>query len=94
MVYRHEGVYDGRFKLMYFYDIDEWELYDLEKDPNETNNIYNVASQELISELKSQLKSLQIKYNDDITIEEMKVMTDTVIRRAYNEPNKLKNKKS
>ena len=74
--------------------MDEWELYDLEKDPNETNNIYNVASQELISELKSQLKSLQIKYNDDITIEEMKVMTDTVIRRAYNEPNKLKNKKS
>ena len=53
-----------------------------------------MASQELISELKSQLKSLQIKYNDDITIEEMKVMTDTVIRRAYNEPNKLKNKKS
>ena len=74
--------------------MDEWELFDLEKDPNETNNIYNVASQELISELKSQLKSLQIKYNDDITIEEMKVMTDTVIRRAYNEPNKLKNKKS
>ena len=74
--------------------MDEWELYDLEKDPNETNNIYKVASQELISELKSQLKSLQIKYNDDITIEKMKVMTDTVIRRAYNEPNKLKNKKS
>ena len=49
---------------------------------------------ELISELKTQLKSLQVEYNDDFSIEEMKVMTDTVIQRAYNEPNKLKNKKS
>ena len=48
----------------------------------------------LITELKTQLKSLQIEYNDDFSIEEMKVMTDTVIQRAYNEPNKLKNKKS
>ena len=44
--------------------------------------------------LKSQLNLYRIKYNDDFTIEEMKVMTDTVIQRAYNEPNKLKNKKS
>ncbi|MEM7602169.1 MAG: sulfatase, partial [Verrucomicrobiota bacterium] len=30
MVHRHEGVYDGRYKLMNFYDLEEWELYDLE----------------------------------------------------------------
>ena len=28
MVQRHEGVYDGRFKLIHFYDLDEWELLD------------------------------------------------------------------
>ena len=38
MVQRHEGVYDGRYKLMNFYDIDEWELYDLETDPQEMQN--------------------------------------------------------
>ena len=42
MVKKHEGVYDGRFKLIHFYDdIDEWELYDLEKDPNELLNVYS-----------------------------------------------------
>ena len=42
MVKKHEGVYDGRFKLIHFYDdIDEWELYDLEKDPDELQNVYS-----------------------------------------------------
>jgi len=42
MVKKHEGVYDGRFKLIHFYDdIDEWELYDLENDPNELANAYS-----------------------------------------------------
>jgi arylsulfatase A-like enzyme len=91
----HYGIKTSKYKLMHFYySMDEWELYDLEKDPNEMNNIYKDASEELITELKTQLKSLQIEYNDDFSIEEMKVMTDTVIQRAYNEPNKLKNKKS
>tara|TARA_X000000950_G_scaffold234195_1_gene284029 strand:+ start:1 stop:996 length:996 start_codon:yes stop_codon:yes gene_type:complete len=91
----HYGIKTSKYKLMHFYySMDEWELYDLEKDPNEMNNIYKDAPEELISELKTQLKSLQVEYNDDFSIEEMKVMTDTVIQRAYNEPNKLKNKKS
>ena len=91
----HYGIKTSKYKLMHFYySMDEWELYDLEKDPNEMNNIYKQASEELITELKTQLKSLQIEYNDDFSIEEMKVMTDTVIQRAYNEPNKIKNKKS
>ena len=90
----HYGIKTSKYKLMHFYySMDEWELYDLEKDPNEMNNIYKDASEELITELKTQLKSLQIEYNDDFSIEEMKVMTDTVIQRAYNEPNKLKFKK-
>jgi len=91
----HYGIKTSKYKLIHFYySMDEWELYDLEKDPTEMNNIYKDASEELITELKTQLKSLQIEYNDDFSIEEMKVMTDTVIRRAYNEPNKLKTKKS
>lgn len=35
-VKRHYGVRTRRYKLIHFYhDIDEWELYDLEKDPQE-----------------------------------------------------------
>jgi len=41
MVKKHEGVYDGRYKLIHFYDdIDHWELIDLQADPNELTNVY------------------------------------------------------
>lgn len=40
-VKRHEGVYDGRYKLIHFYyDVDEWEFFDLANDPHELNNCY------------------------------------------------------
>ncbi len=42
MVKRHYGVATNQYKLMHFYyDIDEWELYDLEKDPDEMKNVYD-----------------------------------------------------
>lgn len=42
MVKRHYGVSTDRYKLIHFYyDIDEWEMYDLESDPMEMQNIYN-----------------------------------------------------
>jgi hypothetical protein len=69
--------------------MDEWELYDLKADPNEMNNIYSEAPAELIENLKYELKELRKKYKDDSSIEEMRRMTDTVISRVYNEPNKI-----
>lgn len=39
-VHRHEGVFDGRYKLMHFYALGEWELYDREKDPDEMNSVF------------------------------------------------------
>ncbi len=63
MVQRHEGVYDGRYKLMYFYDIDEWELYDLEKDPKELQNQFeNPEYAKEVKRLKKELTSLRKKY--------------------------------
>jgi arylsulfatase A-like enzyme len=41
MVYRHEGVYDGRYKLIHYYDVDEWELMDLQTDPHELTSQYS-----------------------------------------------------
>ena len=40
-----------------------WELYDLEKDPNELNNIYSsTEKQELIQDLKMVLNNLKSIY--------------------------------
>jgi arylsulfatase A-like enzyme len=44
MVKRHYGLSTERFKLIhYYYDIDEWELYDLQSDPLEMKNVFNDA---------------------------------------------------
>ena len=83
----HYGIKTDRYKLMHFYySMDEWELYDLKTDPNEMNNIYAEASPELIEDLKKELQELRVEYKDDGSIEEMKKMTDVVIKRVYNEP--------
>ena len=66
MVKRHYGIRTDRYKLIHFYnDIDDWELYDLQTDPDEMNNIYNEASNAtLIDELKVKLIALQETYQD------------------------------
>ncbi len=66
MVKRHYGIRTKKYKLIHFYyNIDAWELYDLEKDPDELNNVYGNAEYKSITEnLKKKLYSLQKKYDD------------------------------
>lgn len=60
MVRRHYGVRTDRYKLIHFYNIDEWEFYDLEKDPSEMTNIYSEPQYaEKIAELKKEISRLQ-----------------------------------
>ena len=62
-VRRHYGVRTGHHKLIYFYNLDEWELYDLEKDPQELESVYaDPAYQEVVSELKIELTRLRKQY--------------------------------
>ncbi len=69
-VKRHYGVSTSRYKLIHFYnDIDHWELYDLQEDPQEMNNIYETADPELISELKEKLVKLQDQYDDNVAMQ-------------------------
>jgi arylsulfatase A-like enzyme len=65
-VKRHYGVRTKRYKLIHFYhDIDEWELYDLQRDPKEMNNVYgDPAYANIIKELKAELERLRVKYKE------------------------------
>ena len=62
-VRRHEGVATKRYKLIYFYDLDEWEFYDLQKDPAEMKSEYdNPKYNKKIVELKVELARLRKLY--------------------------------
>lgn len=65
-VQRHHGIRTNRYKLIHFYyDSDTWELYDLEDDPMEMNNLYNNPAYTNIQEqMHTKLKEIRIKYGD------------------------------
>lgn len=75
MVRRHDGVSDGRYKLIHFYgqgrgkdegaDVEYYELYDLVTDPHEMKNVYGEETYKeqadrLIKELKKYQEGLNI----------------------------------
>ncbi len=74
----HYGVRTDRYKLIhYYYNIDTWEFFDLESDPNELTNQYNNAEYaDIIEDLKKELTSLQEQYDDNLTLEERRELTD------------------
>ena len=60
MVRRHCGVRTERYKLIHFYNLGEWELYDLEKDPQEMRSVYaDPAYAEVVKEMTAELARLQ-----------------------------------
>jgi len=66
MVPRHNGVRTDRYKLMHFYQFDEWEFYDLQADPGELRNQYNNPQYaDTVADLKRQLGELVDHYDDD-----------------------------
>lgn len=83
----HYGVSTGKYKLIhYYYDMDEWELFDLEHDKNEIDNLYGKCGyEEITTALKQKIKALQVQYKDDMSLEEMRAMTDMVVERVYSE---------
>ena len=72
MVPRQYGIRTKRYKLIHFYQFDEWELYDLETDPDELHNLYGKKEHaELIAGLKKQLEALREHYDDRTDISPM-----------------------
>jgi hypothetical protein len=66
MVKRHFGISTERYKLIhYYYDIDEWELFDLQNDPLEMKNVYNDPSFNSVkADLHKRLDKLRLRYKD------------------------------
>ncbi len=62
----HFGVRTKKYKLIRFYKrVEGWELYDLEKDPKEMQNIYGKKGYESITaDLRKALKQQINKYED------------------------------
>ena len=62
-VHRHFGVRGESHKLIYFPTLDEWELYDLEKDPDELNSVYgDPAYTSVTANLKDEITRLRELY--------------------------------
>ncbi len=66
MVKRHYGISTAQYKLIhYYYDIDEWELFDFKTDPQEMHNVYNDPGYAAIKkDLHSRLEKIMVKYKD------------------------------
>ena len=83
MVPRHYGIRTERYKLMHFYRFgNEWELYDLKKDPDELTNLYGKKNMiKLTADLKKQLYALQKHYGDNSKLTEMPEIWKTQMRK-------------
>ncbi len=73
MVKRHYGIVTEKYKLVHFYyDIDEWELYDRMNDKNEMKNVYDDPKYATVkAELHQKLAALRVKYKDSETLDKM-----------------------
>lgn len=62
-VQKHEGVRTERYKLIHYYELDEWEMFDFKSDPNEMINLYgNPAYAGIQNELNQELGVLKLQY--------------------------------
>ena len=70
MVMRHFGIRTERYKLIHFYNSgDFYELYDLQNDPSELDNLYGKEGYEdLADSLKNELSLLQEQYDDPVRL--------------------------
>lgn len=61
----HYGIRTDRYKLIYYYTVNEWELFDLREDPHELTSLYsNPHYSDIIEELKHKLQQERNFYQD------------------------------
>ena len=90
MVKKHYGIRTKRYKLIHVYDdIDTWELYDLEKDPDEKMNlIMNTDYAQVLHRMRVKLDSVQTHYK--VTETEFKKASKDKVDKAYEQFKRLR----
>jgi arylsulfatase A-like enzyme len=70
----HYGIRTRTHKLIYFWKKDQWELYDLVKDPREMHNLYGQPAQAaLTATLKTELARLKREAKDDDQLADVQI---------------------
>ena len=74
----HYGIRTPRYTMAHFYyDIDTWELYDNQEDPDQLHNVIDdPAYAEVRNRLKTELSELQTEYGDDLPLADYREITD------------------
>jgi arylsulfatase A-like enzyme len=74
-VKRHYAIVTEKYKLVrFYYDVDEWELFDREKDLHEMTNVYDdPAYADVVKELTQQLAELRVKYKDSEALDQYNI---------------------
>ncbi len=68
--FAHCGIRTPRYKLIHFYTLDAWELYDLERDPHDLRNVYGDPDYANITPiLKRELGVFRKQYGIDEKLE-------------------------
>lgn len=66
MVNRHYAIVTKEYKLIHYYQLNEWELIDRVKDVDELSNVYHDPSYaEVQKELHERLQRLRVQYGDN-----------------------------
>ena len=61
----HIAIRSDKFKLIYFYTANEWELYDLIKDPGEQKNLAGSSlHKKTMEQMQKELLRLRDLYDD------------------------------
>jgi arylsulfatase A-like enzyme len=77
----HYGVRTATHKLIHYWKIDQWELFDLVGDPNEMKNLASdPGSKAVMADLKARIVKLQAELGDTGQFTD-KIPADTVDRR-------------
>lgn len=70
-VFPHYGIRTEGYKLIHYYTVNEWELFDLKKDPDEMENLFewsgykvHPAYEKITNDLVGQLQQLRETYRD------------------------------
>jgi arylsulfatase A-like enzyme len=78
----HFGISNGRYKLIRFYKrVEGWELYDMQTDSSEMNNLFGKAGYEKITrKLKKELSGMIRRYEDE---EARQIVEKAVLPAAF-----------